>query len=62
MCTLSSIALLLTAAVSCSPVTHRFSWGGIWVLVDGQAGLCMCRFMGVTEFQRTTEVTNTEQA
>ena len=32
---------LTLAAVSCSAVGYRFSWDGIWVLVDGQAGPCM---------------------
>ena len=34
------------AAVSCIPDAYRFSWGGIWDLVDGQAGPCMISVHG----------------
>ena len=34
------------AAVSCSPDAYRFSWGGIWVWDDGQAGPCMVSVHG----------------
>ena len=35
-----------TAAVSCSAITVRLGGVGSGVLVDGQAGKCMGRFMG----------------
>ena len=41
------IVLFAIATVSCNPVPYRLGAGGIGVLVDGQAGLCMCRSMGL---------------
>ena len=43
LCCCFKLIYLDIAAVSCSPVTSRFSVGSIWVEVDGQAGPCMGR-------------------